>query len=331
MRRSTFALTALALAFATGVQAEPLRIKLQFAASSQFVPIIPTAPKELYKHWGKSYIVEPVFMAGAGPALTAYAAGELQLAALNPQTTANAVATAKLELTAIAQVLSTDVPGYSGGAFYCRDTVRTVADARGKLIGINTRGSSPEAAARTFFARNGLGDSDWQGVEMPFPASLAALDAKRVDCAVLVTPWNHIADTQRPELKVLFRNGDVFGSVESTSWFGKPDWIAKNRAALVDFLEDHIRMRRWCLDPKTQPEAVKLIAAHDKRKVEDVAYLFTNKDNFHHPDLMVDVARFQKNVDDLHKAGVTPHTIDAAKHIDMSLVREALARVDGKR
>src|SRR6185436_18915436 len=106
-----------------GAEAEPLKIRLQYAASSQFVPIIPLAPPELYKHYGKSYVVEPVFMAGAGPALTAYAAGELQLAALNPQTTVNAVVTAKLELAAIAQVLSTDVPGYSGGAFYCRDTV----------------------------------------------------------------------------------------------------------------------------------------------------------------------------------------------------------------
>jgi NitT/TauT family transport system substrate-binding protein len=241
------------------------------------------------------------------------------------------VVTAKLELAAIAQVLTTDYPGYSGGAYYCRDTVKTVADVKGKTIGINTRGSSPEAAARTFFARNGLKDTDWQGVEIPFPASLAALDAKRVDCAVLVAPWNNIADAQRPELKVLFRNGQVFGPVESTSWFGKPDWIAKNRAALVDFLEDHIRMRRWCLDPKTQPEAAKLLAQVDKQPVENVAWIFTNKDNFHHPDLMVDVARFQKNVDDLHKAGVTPATIDASKHIDMSLVREALVRADGRR
>jgi NitT/TauT family transport system substrate-binding protein len=315
-------------AVACGVAgAEPLKIRLQYAASSQFVPIIPLAPSELYKHYGKSYVVEPIFMAGAGPALTAYAAGELQLAALNPQTTVNAVVTAKLELAAIAQVLSTDVPGYSGGAFYCRDTVRSVADAKGKTIGINTRGSSPEAAARSFFAKNGLKDTDWQGVEIPFPTSLAALDAKRVDCAVLVAPWNIIADTQRPDLKVLFRNGDVFGAVESTSWFGKPDWIAKNRAALVDFLEDHIRMRRWCLDPKTQPEAVKLLAQVDKQPVENVAWVFTNKDNFHHPDLMVDADRFQKNVNDLHAAGVTPATIEAKKHIDMSLVKDALARV----
>jgi NitT/TauT family transport system substrate-binding protein len=331
MKKSTLGLIAVALLIGGVAQAEPLKIKLQFAASSQFVPIIPLAPKELYKHYGKSYVVEPVFMAGAGPALTAYAAGELQLAAINPQTLVNAVATAKLDMSAIAQVLSTDVPGYSGGAYYCRDTVKTVADIKGKTVAINTRGSSPEAAARTFFQRNGLKDTDWQGVEMPFPASLAALDSKRVDCAILVTPWNHIADAQRPELKRLFKNGDVFGAVESTSWFGKPDWIAKNRAALVDFLEDHIRMRRWALDPKTQPEAVKLVAQHDKQPVENVAWLFTAKDNFHHPDLLVDIERFQKNVDDLHKAGVVPATIVAKNHIDMSLVREALARVDGKR
>jgi NitT/TauT family transport system substrate-binding protein len=165
---------------------------------------------------------------------------------------------------------------------------------------------------------------------MLFPASLAALDSKRVDCAVLVSPWNHIAATQRPELKVLFRNGEVFGPVESTSWVGKPDWVAKNRAALVDFAEDHIRMRRWALNPKTQPEAVKLVAQVDKQPIENVAWIFTDKDNYHHPDLLIDAERFQKNVNDLHAAGVTPQVIDAKKYIDTSIVRDALARI-GKR
>ena len=76
------------------------------SATGQFVPIIPLAPKEIYRHYGKSYVVEPHFMAGSGPALTALAAGELDVAGLAPQSMANATVEAKLDLRAFAQVLS---------------------------------------------------------------------------------------------------------------------------------------------------------------------------------------------------------------------------------
>ena len=33
-------------------------------------------------------------------------------------------------------------------------------------------------------------------------------------------------------------------------------FVTKNRAALVDFLEDNIRMRRWMFDPKTRMDAI---------------------------------------------------------------------------
>jgi ABC-type nitrate/sulfonate/bicarbonate transport system substrate-binding protein len=290
--------------------------------------MIPLGPKELYRHYGKSYEIEPVFMAGAGPAITAFAAGELHLAALNPQSIANAVVSAKLEMRAIVQVLSTDMPGYAGGQYWCQDHIKTVADLKGKTIAINTRGSTPEAAARVYLRRHGLEPGrDYQPVEMPFPNSLPALDGKRVDCAVFVSPWVHEVAT-RAGVRKLFTIGEVLGPSESVTWVGKPDWIAKNRAALVDFVEDHIRFRRWVLDSKTQPEAVKIAAQVAKQPVERVAWLFTSKDNFHHPEGWIDQARFQKNVDDLHKLGVTPGTIDAKTVIDISIQQEALARVN---
>jgi ABC-type nitrate/sulfonate/bicarbonate transport system substrate-binding protein len=290
--------------------------------------MIPLAPKELYRYYGKSYVVEPIFMAGAGPAITAFAAGEVHLAALNPHSITNAVISAKLDMRSIAQVLSTDVPGYAGGQYWCQDHIKTVADLKGKTIAINTRGSTPEAAARVYLRRHGLEPGrDYQPVEMPFPNSLPALDGKRVDCAVLVSPWVHQI-ASRPGVRMLFTIGEVMGPSESVTWVGNPDWVAKNRATLVDFLEDHIRFRRWVMDPKTQPEAAKLAAQVAKQPVERVAYLFTNKDNFHHPEAWIDIARFQKNVDDLHKLGITPGRIEAKRYIDTSIQQEALARVN---
>ncbi len=310
------------------VAAEPVRIRIQYASVSQFVPLIPYAPKGLYKHYGKSYVVEPTFMAGAGPALTAFAAGDLELAALNPQTLGNAVVTGKLKLKAIVEVLSTDLPGHASAQYVCRaDEVKTIADLKGKTIGINVRGSTPEAAARVFLAQHGMQPGrDYQPVEMRFNVALAALDAKRVDCAVLVPPWVNFA-AARKDLRPVFAVGDVFGPTESTSWVGRPDWIAAHRAALVDFVEDHIRLRHWCLDPKTHGEAVALAAKIGKQPLKAISFVWTDKDNYHDPNGLIDEKRYQKNLDDLYKYGLIKAKVDANKYIDTSIVREAMARI----
>jgi NitT/TauT family transport system substrate-binding protein len=293
-----FVLAGIALALGAGAAAaEPTKLRISYAATSQYVPLIPLAPKELYRHYGKSYVVEPVFIPGSGPAMTALAAGELQLGALGPQSFANAMIEAKLDLRGVAQVLTTDYPGYTGGQYWCRDPIAKVQDMVGKTIAINTRGSAPDAALRAHMAANGVKDTSYQVVEMPFPAALPAILSKRVDCAVLVAPWQFEMEG-KPEFNKIFVLADVLGPSETAVWTGTADWVAKNRAVLIDFVEDHIRFRRWTLDPKTHPEAVKLAAQHDKRPPETLSWIFTTRDNYHHPDAKIDVERFQKNLDD---------------------------------
>jgi NitT/TauT family transport system substrate-binding protein len=321
-----YAIALCVIAFSTNGWAEPVKLRISFAATSQYVPLIPLAPKELYKHYGKTYVVEPVFIAGSGPAMTALAAGELALGALGPQSFANAMIEAKLDLRGVAQVLTTDYPGYTGGQYWCRAPIAKVEDMVGKTVAINARGSAPDAALRAHMTKHGVKDTNYQVIEMPFPAALPALLSKRVDCAVLVAPWQ-FQMVGKPDFHKVFALADVLGPSETAVWTATTEFVAKNRAVLVDFVEDHIRFRRWTLDPKTHPEAVKLAAQHDKRPPEDLAWIFTTRDNYHHPDAKIDVARFQKNLDDLHRLGVTPGTIDAKKHIDSTIVEDALKRL----
>lgn len=306
--------------------AEPVKIRIQYASTSQFVPLIPLVPKELYKHYGKSYVVEPVFMRGSGPALTALAAGEIDLAALAPQSIGNMVLTAKLTPHAIVQVLGSDVPGYAGSQLWCRDEIKAISDLKGRTIGINSRGSTPEVGVRVMLERNGIKDGEWQAVEMPFAAAIPAVESKRVDCAVMVSPW-YLLMQKKPGYRALFSLGDVLGPQENVTWNGTPEWIAKNRAALVDFVEDHIRMRHWVLDPKTHGEAIKLAAQLEKRPADQIAHLWTTQDNFHHPEGMINMERLQKNLDDLVTFGLLPAKVDVAKVVDPTIQREAAARI----
>jgi NitT/TauT family transport system substrate-binding protein len=108
----------------------------------------------------------------------------------------------------------------------------------------------------------------------------------------------------------------------------KADFIAKNRAALVDFLEDNIRMRRWMFDPKTRADAIKQLADTTKIPAEAYAeWVYSHGDYYYDPNAMVDVARLQRNVKDMKETGIVPAAIDVTPYVDLSLVKEAAARV----
>src|SRR5882672_4080280 len=82
--------------------ADPLKIRADWNITpGQFAPLIPSVPQyapDVYRHYGKSYIVEPLKMQGGGATLTALAVGETDLSTLSPQALVLGVTNAKLEL-----------------------------------------------------------------------------------------------------------------------------------------------------------------------------------------------------------------------------------------
>jgi NitT/TauT family transport system substrate-binding protein len=327
------AASAAAFLFAHAAVAEPVKLRVQWSATpghpTPLMPLVPKYGPDVLAHYGKSYVVEPVFMGGGGAALTALGAGEVELASINPQAFVLGLMQAKLDLKAIGQQLSEGVPGYHGSEFWVRaDEVKTIADLKGKIIGVPALGTNIDAAARTMLAKSGLeAGRDYQFAEVRFTAQLAGLESKRLDAAILLQPFNLVAK-KNPAYKPIFSVADVIGAQETSSWIGKTDFVAKNRAALVDFLEDNIRMRRWSYDPKTRADALKLVAEVTKQPVENFAdWVFTEKDFFRDPNCLIDIARFQKNVDDLHALKILPMRTDVAGHIDNALAKEAAARI----
>jgi NitT/TauT family transport system substrate-binding protein len=326
-----FAVAAIAALIACNAAAEPVNIRISYpAAAASLAPMFPMVPKEIQPHYGKSYVVEPIFMAGATQALTAIAAKEMEFGTLTPQALAIGVVEAKLDLVVVGQAFSTEIDGYAKNHFWVRkDEVKNFSDLKGKVLAVNARGSAIAAAVTLMMRKHGLEvNRDYQAVEVPFPATLAALESKRISLGYLVRPWGQTAE-KNPALAPLFGPGEVYGPQETGMWTARPDFVAKNRAALVDFFEDQMRFRRWAHDPKTRMEAVTLLAKVAKQPVESFAdWLLTKEDTSTRDlDCRIDVARLQRNVDAMAAAEVVPGKIDAAKHVDMSLVNEAKARL----
>ena len=81
-------------------------------------------------------------------------------------------------------------------------------------------------------------------------------------------------------------------------------------------------------DPKTRPDAIRLLSDVSKVPVERYAdWVYSDKDYYYDPKAMVDVRRLQKNVDDMKRAGIVPAAIDVAPYVDQSLAEEAAARI----
>ena len=332
MRPISLVATCVAALVAFGAQAEPLKLRIQWPSSPGYMtPMIPHVPKGVFKHYGESYTVEPVFIQGSSQALTAFAANELELPGFTPQALAFAVTEAKLDVKSIGQWVSTDVPGTGkpGGFWVNKTEIKKVEDLKGKVVAVNGRGTAVGATAVLFLKKHGLNEGqDYQLVELRFDAGWPALESKRVATAYLIRPFDQLA-AKNPDYQFLFGMGDVFGRQETGFMGAKADFVAKNRAALVDFLEDQIRMRKWAYDPKTRGEAVKVLAQVMKQPEEAVAYAYTPDDNaYRDPDMKIDVGALQKNVDVLKEAGIITQSVAVKDYVDMSLAEEARKRVD---
>ena len=331
-------LAAIACAFAAiqavgTAGAEPTKIRVDWSTiPGQFAPLIPTVPKyapNVYRHYGKSYVVEPIRLQGGGASLTALAAGQVDIVTIPPQALVLGVTEAKLDMRVIGQQISTEVPGYLLTHFWVRGSeVKKVEDLKGKVVAVNARGANVNSAAHIIMRKFGLEEPrDYQIAEVRFPAMVAALESKRVDAAPLVPPFDRIA-ARNPEFKRLFSVGDAFGPVETLMFITNAAFVTKNRAALVDFLEDNIRMRRWMFDPKTRVDAIKQLSDTTKIPVAEYEeWVYTTNDYYYHPQALTDVQRLQHNVEVLKQAGVIANAINVTPYVDLSLVKEAAARV----
>ena len=219
MKRTALVLAALA-ALALPASAEPVKLRISWSTTpSHITPLLPEIPKEVYRHWGQSYVIEPVFIAGSGPMLTALAAGETEIAGHGYQSFALSVINAKLENRAFVGLFASKPPNADNGFWVHADgPIKKVEDLKGKRAAVNARGGGVDASLRKMLKDHGLEDGrDYQIVEVRFSAMLASLEDNRVDMAFLPLPFDLQAE-KNPKFKQLFTMRDALGENETVVW-----------------------------------------------------------------------------------------------------------------
>src|SRR5262245_33458174 len=213
--RLMFASIAAAL-FATSAaqSAEPVKIRMSWVAPVTNWASIILEKKDLARHLGKSYTIEPVRFAGTPPMVTAIANGELEVSNLAYSTLAIAIENAGMDdLRIIADEFRDGVEGYYSQEYMvlADSPIKKVDDLKGKVVMTNAAGSAVDVAMRAMLRKFGLEDKrDYTIVESPFPTMRAMLSEKKVDTIPAVIPFSY-----DPELRkigrTLFVQRDAIG------------------------------------------------------------------------------------------------------------------------
>jgi NitT/TauT family transport system substrate-binding protein len=337
-RRGVAALVVLAaLAVATAATAaEPFKIRIGWVVTpGHLTPLEEALGKshpEVFRHLGKSYVMQAIRFQGTTPQIQAQAIGELEIASFSTAALALAITNAHLDERVVTDVVGDGYPGHFTENFVVRadGPIKTIEDVKGKRIATNTIGSASDEAMRTMFRKHGIKDADFTTVEANFANMPAMLEGDKLDMIGLL-PQFAAGIIDNPKYRVLFTARDAVGPTQAVIWAMRADVIAAHRAALLDYFADHLRAVRWFLDLENRAEALKITAEVTKLPPDRLAFAFTEKDFYHSPDGVPDLASMQREIDNSVKMGVLPKPITISPHyVDLSLIEEAKRRLDDK-
>ena len=150
---------------------------------------------------------------------------------------------------------------------------------------------------RAMLKKHGLeANRDYTMLEAPLPTMPAVLSDKKADLIPAVLPFS-FNPKLREEGKVLFKQTEALGVTQMIVWTARKSFIEKNRAAMVDFMEDMLVITRWYTDPKNHDEVAQIASKITKAPAERFGWLFTKQDTYRDPNLIPNLEALQRNVD----------------------------------
>ncbi len=319
----------------SAAQAAPVKIRVGWVVVPfEVIPVL-FEKTDVLRHNGVSYVFEAVHYQSAGTAITALASGELETIGLTPLSVTTSIENANLDdLRAICDEYQDGVDGYFSNGFRVLNSgpVKTIGDLKGRAVVTLAIGSSADVAIRALLLRHGLvNQRDYADLEAAPQNMKAMLNDGKVALIATAGLTAHDPDLLTTT-HVLFSRRDAFGgSSQEATFFARAPFIAQNRAAVVDFVEDYFRALGWFADPANHKEAVRRIAAFTKTPPDRFdGWIFTRDDEFRALDGRPDLPSLQRVLDTLKALAIVPAVPAIDRYADLSLVQEAAARLKAR-
>jgi sulfonate transport system substrate-binding protein len=311
--------------------AEPPKIRVAYVVPVTNIASILFAKDGIAQHNGKTYVFDAVRYQASTTQIIALANGELDMALLGFTSLPLAIENAGMnDLRGIIGELQDGAPGYYSNEFavLTDGPIHQVEDLKGKILATNAQGSAVDIGMRARLHKSGLEfKRDYTIIEAQFAAMRAILSEHKADLVPNVPPFSQNPDMVKAA-RTLFTQADGIGVSELGLWVARADYIQKNRAMLLDFLEDYLRMVRFYTNPANHNEAVAIAANFMKLPPATFQdWLFTKKDYYRDPTGRIDVASLQRTYDVQKDLGFLKNDIKADPYVDLSLVEEAGKRL----
>ncbi|HEY3919169.1 MAG TPA: ABC transporter substrate-binding protein [Stellaceae bacterium] len=320
-----------ALLVAQSAAADPVTIRSGYTVMvSGFSPLV-LEKKDIMRHYGQSYVLEPGHFQSTSLELTALASGEADIVSLGYSTLAVAVLNAHLDdIRVVADANEDGAGGHKSVPFMVRNDggIAKVEDLNGKVIATNGAGGAFDVAMRWMLHQHGLDDKrDYSAIETDYANMPAMLLSRKAALIIGAMPW-----ALNPELQanahILFTAADALGRSQMTVMASRAPFIAAHRAAMVDFFEDMMRVERWFRDPANHAAAVAIAANLTRQPAASLdPYLFTKNDSYVDPTLHPDLDSLQRNIGVMKALGFITADVAVKNYADLSLVEEAAKRL----
>jgi sulfonate transport system substrate-binding protein len=281
--------------------------------------------QNVLKNYGKAYTLDMTFTRGTPEAAALLAAGQADVATLSGPAFATIIVKDAVPngLTIISDNYQDGHPGNATNSFMVlKDSaIKTIADLKGKKIGINAFASAVDLALRVVLKKNGIDPRrDVEIVEIAFPNIASAIREKRVDCGVLVIPFLAI-ESPKGDLRPVFTGGDAFGPSSVIFQVTTNAFLKEHPEAVKAFLADYVDGLAWFYDPANREKAIQLVSDFTKSSKEVLnSYFATGRDYYRDPNACVSSQTIQKPLDAMFEEKLIDRRIDVSKYLNVGLL-----------
>jgi ABC-type nitrate/sulfonate/bicarbonate transport system substrate-binding protein len=308
-------LGASALLWVITAHADPLKLRIGYGTAAEEQLWLLIAKPDIGKHYGKVYTIESSRFPGSDKRAQAFEAGAIDLAS----SSANGVifgAAQGVEAKIIASLTRESTKGFST-TFYSapNSPIKTVADMKGKTIGINGFSTSGHLWLKAALEKAGLDEKDVTIVPVSFPAMAESLLSGKLDVGQFPQPFDALLHKQVKPTRIFSAKDAIPYDEELLVLIGKQEFLKKNAAPIRALLEDLRAATKFYLEKPQEARQI-LIDTKMVRVPADVFLPMT--DYYRDPTMRVDVRALEVMQDGQVKAGFQKKRIDVKALVDNS-------------
>jgi ABC-type nitrate/sulfonate/bicarbonate transport system substrate-binding protein len=300
--------------------AQPVEIRMGVGTSSEEQAWLMKARPDLTPNQGKAYTYKMSMFRSGNDRMVAFQAGQLD--ALTSSSTGILFAASKgVPLLVPVSMARESTQTFSTSYFSLADSGISLANLKGKTIGINGYRTSIELYARIAVAKAGLDpERDVKWLVVPLPQMAEALRQKKIDIGVFPSTFAFAAMKEGGVQKV-FDSAGISGIEEEFDIAFSPQFARKHPDAARAWVSDFLAVTKY-VEEKPQEARKSLLDAKIVQLDPAIYQAMTSKD-----DLLRTVAAATPNVemfrrlqDELLKAKFQESPVDIGKLIDTSFL-----------